>query len=379
MRKTFKYRLFTSNSQETALDNMLNSARFLYNCALEQRIICYKQWHKSINYYDQANALKEIRSFNEGIGKLNCSASQDVLRRLDKSFQSFFRRIKTGDIAAGFPRFKGKDRFNSITFPTYGNGIKLKNRKLYVQNIGNLRIKMHRDIEGTVKTVILRRTNDKWYACFSCEFGSNQLPVSDKSVGVDVGCASFATLSTGEKIANQRFLKTDTVKLTKAQRRLSMAVKGTPDRTKQRKKVSYIHEKIANRRGDFAHKLALYLVSMFQIIVFEKLNIKGMMENHTKVFGHKLNRSISDVAWNQFMQLTAAKAEGAGRKVVFVNPRNTSKMCSRCGILVEKALDDRVHSCSCGLVLDRDLNASLNILSLGLQGLRLSASGSRLL
>lgn len=378
MRKSFKYRLFPGKSQETALANMLNSARFLYNCALEQRILCYKQWHKSINYYDQANALKEIRSFDDGIRNLNCSASQDVLRRLDKSFQSFFRRIKTGDIA-GFPRFKGKDRFDSITFPAYGDGIKLKEGKLYVQNIGTVRIKLHRDIEGTIKTVTLRRTNDKWYACFSCEFHAKPLPVSDKGVGVDVGCASFATLSNGEKIANPRFLKADTAKLTKAQRRLSKEAKGTPDRAKQRKKVSRIHEKIANRRTDFAHKLALYLVNMYQIIAFEKLNIKGMMGNHTKAFGHKLNRSISDVAWNQFMGITAAKAEWAGRKVVFVNPRNTSKMCSRCGILVEKTLADRVHSCSCGLVLDRDENAAINILSLGLQGLGLSASGSRLL
>jgi len=377
MKKTFKYRLFTNNSQETALDSMLNSARFLYNCALEQRILCYKQWRKSINYYDQSNALKEIRSFDEGIANLNFSASQDILRRLDKSFQAFFRRIKTGD-TPGFPRFKGRDRFSSITFPTYGDGVKLKKGKLYIQNIGTVRIKLHRDIEGIVKTVTICRTNGKWYACFSCEVEFKPLPVSDKTVGIDVGLASFATLSTGEKIANPRFFKADATKLAKAQRRLSKANKGTPDRIKQRSKASRVYEKIANRRNDFAHKLSRNLVNMFQVIAFEKLNIQGMIDNHTKVFGHKLNKSISDVAWNKFTNYTSAKAEWAGRKVVFVNPRNTSKMCSRCGQLVEKTLADRVHRCSCGLVLDRDENAAINILSLGLQGLGL-APGSRLL
>jgi len=377
MKKSFKYRLFTSKSQETALSNMLNSARFLYNCALEQRILCYKQWRKSINYYDQANTLKEIRGFNDGIANLNFSASQDILRRLDKSFQAFFRRIKTGD-TPGFPRFRGKDRFDSITFPTYGDGIKLKKGKLYIQNIGNVRIKLHRDIEGSIKTVTLRRTNDKWYACFSCVVDTVPLPATNKVTGIDVGCSSFATLSSGEKIANPRFIKTDEAKLTKAQRRLSKAERGSPDRVKQRRKLSCLHDKIANRRKDFAHKLSLSLILAYQIIAFEKLNIKGMMGNKTECFGHKLNKSISDVAWNQFMQFTTYKAECAGRTVVFVNPRNTSKMCSRCGQLVEKTLADRVHRCSCGLVLDRDENAAINILSLGLKTLGL-APGSRLL
>jgi putative transposase len=378
MIKSFKYRLFTSSSQETALDGALDAARFLYNNALEQRIICWKQWHKSISYYDQSNALKEIRSFDEEIARLNFSASQDVLRRLDKAFQAFFRRLKQGD-TPGFPRFKGKDRFDSITFPTYGDGVKLKNGKLYIQNIGNVRIKLHRDIEGTIKTVTLRRTNDKWYACFSCEVtNATPLPITNSVVGVDVGCSSFATLSTGEKIANPRFLKTDEAKLLKSQRRLSKAVKGSPDRKKQRRKLSRIHEKIANRRDDFAHKLSLSLILAYQIIVFEKLNIIGMMGNKTKYFGHKLNKSISDAAWRQFMQFTIYKAACAGRQVIFVNPRNTSKICSRCGRIVEKTLADRVHRCSCGLVLDRDENAAINILSLGLKTLGL-APGSRLL
>jgi putative transposase len=236
----------------------------------------------------------------------------------------------------------------------------------------------HRDIEGTIKTLTIRRTNDKWYACFSCEIDPEPLPVTDKVVGIDVGLSSFATFSTGEKIDNPRFFKTDEKKLAKAQRRLSKADKGTPDRKKQRKKVSRIHEKITNKRTDFAHKLSREIVNKYQVIALEKLNVKDMMSNQTKVFGHKLNKNISDVAWNQFMQFTTYKAAEAGRQVIFVNPRNTSKMCSRCGQLVEKTLADRVHRCSCGLILDRDENAAINILSSGLRGLGLAPGSPRL-
>jgi len=151
---------------------------------------------------------------------------------------------------------------------------------------------------------------------------------------------------------------------------LSREAKGTPAREKQRKKVACIHEKIANKRKDFAHKLSRRLINNFQVIVFEKLNIKGMMSNHIEIFGHKLNRSIIDVAWNQFTQFAAYKAEDAGRAAVSVDPRNTTKRCSRCGRLIEKTLADRVHRCPCGLVMDRDRNASINILRLGMQSLQ---------
>jgi putative transposase len=377
MRKTFKYRLFTTKEQETLLEEMLGSARYLYNCALEHRILCYDQWHKSINYYDQANSLKEIRSFNEGIGKLNCSASQDMLKRLDKSFKAFFRRVRRGE-KPGFPRFKGKDRFDSITFPTYGDGVKLKAGKLYIQNIGTVRIRLHRDIQGDIRTVTIQRNNGKWYACFSCVVDVQPLPANDLVVGVDVGCSTFATLSNGEKIANPRFFKKSADKLAKAQRRLDKAPKRSDDRAKQRKKVSAVYNKIANRRSDFAHKVSRSLINKYQVIALEDLNIQGMIDNHTVCFGNKLNKSIGDVAWGQFIRNIVYKAEGAGRQVVLVNPRNTSKACSRCGQLVEKTLADRVHSCSCGLVLDRDINAAKNILSLGLKTLGL-VPGSRLL
>jgi putative transposase len=291
---------------------------------------------------------------------------QNAQLRVDLAFKAFFRRVKAGE-NPGYPRFRGFNRYDSFTFPQ--SGFNLLEDKLKISKIGSVRIVKHRDIEGTIKTLTIRRANDKWYACFSCEIEPEPLPASDKVVGLDVGLASFATFSTGEKIDNPRFFKTDEKKLAKAQRRLSKADKGTPDRKKQHKKVSRIHEKISNKRSDFAHKLSRKIVNRYQVIALEKLDVKSMMSNQTKVFGHKLNKSIGDVAWNQFTQFITYKAACAGRTIVFVNPRNTSKMCSRCRQIVEKTLADRVHRCSCGLVLDRDHNAAINILALGIKSL----------
>jgi len=238
-----------------------------------------------------------------------------------------------------------------------------------------------RPIEGVIKTLTIRRSStNKWYVCFSCEIETDPLVSSDRVVGIDVGLSAFATLSTGEQIKNPRFFRTEQKALASVQRRLSKEEKGTPQRAcdkthsfskscescrkpsaKRRKPVSRVHERIRWKREDFTHKLNRRFVNEFGVIVFEDLNIKGMVKNRC------LAKSISDAAWNQLVQFTSSKAEEAGRCVVLVDPRNTSKMCSRCGVLVEKKLSDRVHKCTCGLTIDRDLNASFNILRLGLQ------------
>jgi len=357
MRKSFKYRLFTNKTQETKLDGLFDSARFLYNCALEQRIVCYKQWKKSINYYDQANTLKEIRSFDEGIAKLNYSASQDILRRLEKAFQAFFRRIKNGD-KPGFPRFKGKDYFDSITFPTYGDGIKLKNGKLYIQNIGAVRINLHRNIEGIVKTTSIKRQNGRFYVSFSCdEVPQNILPESTKEVGIDVGIKSFAVMSDGQVIDNPKYLKQSETKLKETQSNYSKK------RSKNlKRKLTNLHEKVSNQRKDFQHKLSRKIIDGFGCIFVEKLQPKKMVKDNFRV----LNKFINDAAWTQFFSFLSYKAAYAGRKLIEVNPKNTTQACSGCGEIVPKDLSVRVHKCPhCGLVLTRDYNAALNILALG--------------
>lgn len=357
MKKSFKYRLFTNKTQETKLAGLFNSARFLYNCGLEHRIVCYKQWHKSVNYYDQANTLKEIRSFDEGIAQLNFSASQNILRQLDKAFQAFFRRIKSGD-KPGFPRFKGIDYFHSITFPTYGDGIKLKKGKLYIQNVGSVRINLHRDIEGTIKTVTIKKQNGRFYASFSCdEVPQNILPASTKEIGIDVGIKAFVVMSDGEAIDNPKYLKQSETKLKETQSLYSKK------RSKDlKRKLSRLHKKVGNQRKDFQHKLSRKIVDEFGFIFVEKLQPKEMVKSNFRV----LNKYINDAAWTQFFDFLSYKAENAGRTLIKVNPKNTTQACSGCGKIVPKDLGVRIHNCPhCGLVLDRDLNAAINIYRLG--------------
>jgi putative transposase len=375
LKKTFKYRLYPTAKQTKALQLSLDACRWVYNKTLETRKQAWEERQESISRYDTSNLLTEWKKDNPSLANAYSQCLQNVTMRVDLAFRSFFRRVKAGE-KPGYPRFRSFDRYDSFTFPQ--SGFSLVEDRLKISKVGAIRIKRHRNIEGDIKTLTIRSTNDKWYACFSCEVETKSLPISDKVVGIDVGLASFATFSNGEKIGNPRFFKADQKKLAKAQRRQSKAKKGTPDRRKQRKKVSRIYERISNRRTDFAHKLSRKIVNKYQIIAFEKLNIKDMMSNQTKVFGHKLNKSIGDVAWNQFMQFTTYKAAYADRQVVFVNPRNTSKMCSRCGRLVEKTLADRVLRWLCGLVLDRDENAAINILSAGLSTLGLAPGSRRL-
>ena len=287
---------------------------------------------------------------------------QDVLKRLDKAFDAFFRRIREGQ-KAGYPRFRSRSRYDSFTFSQ--SGFSIEKSKLRLSKIGRVKIKLHRPIEGKVKTLtITRSSTGKWFACFTAEVQHESLPDSQNAVGIDMGLKSFAMLSTGEAIANPKFFRVEEKRLVKAQRKLSAATKGSLERRKRRKITARIHERIANKRRDFAHQESRKLVDRFGIIVFENLNIRGMLKNHC------LAKSIADAAWNQLAQFTTYKAEEAGRCVRQVNPRNTSQACSGCGEVVKKDLRIRIHKCSgCGLTLDRDYNAARNILALGLQSI----------
>ncbi len=280
--------------------------------------------------------------------------------------KAFFRRVKSGE-EPGYPRFKGKGRYDSITYKQFG--VEIRGGKLHLAKIGDIKIKLHRPIEGDIKTCTLRRsTTDKWFACFSVEMEDVPLPPwKDGSVvGIAVGLESFATLSNGEKIANPRFFRVEEKALAKAQRKLSKAPKGSSERKKAKWVVERVHERIANRQTDFANQVSRVLVDRFGIVVFEDLDIRNMLRNH------RLAKYISDVAWNMLVKATESKAAYAGSKVVLVDPRNASQMCSRC-LIVEKDLSERVHSCSeYGLSMDRDLNAAINILRLGMQSLRKS-------
>jgi putative transposase len=365
MRKTFKYRLNPTQHQRTLLKNTLELCRMVYNETLATRKHAWEQDQTSLSLYDTNKLLTCWKQAKPALYQVYSQVLQNVQERVDLAFKAFFRRVKAGE-NPGYPRFKGYGRYDSFTYKQFGfalldNGVRLA-------KIGVVKILLHRPLCGEVKTLTIQRDAvGNWYACFSCEVEPEPLPKSAKAVGIDVGLESFATFSNGEKISNPRFFRQDEKALAKAQRRLSKAEKGTPERAKRRQVVAHLHRRIAHRRKDFAHQLSRQLVNEFGVIALEKLNEKDMLKNHY------LAKSIADVAWNQLAQYIRYKAEEAGRECVLVDPRNTSKRCSRCGVLVEKSLSVRIHSCPvCGLEIDRDENAAINILGLGLQSLGLA-------
>lgn len=280
---------------------------------------------------------------------------QDVIERLDKAFQAFFRRLKRGE-KPGFPRFRGHNRHDSFTLKQAG--WKLEGRYLYIKGLGRFKLFLSRPIEGRIKTITIRRApTGKWFVSFSCdEVPLVRLPKSEKSVGIDVGVSSFLTDSNGNVVANPKFFSGYERELRHRQRSLSRKKSGSSHRGKAKHSVAVLYEKMANQRKDFINKVALDYLCKYQTIFIEDLNINVMAKNR------HLSKSISDVAWGMFFNRLICKAEEAGREVIKVNPRNTSQMCSGCGEIVKKSLSVRVHRCPhCGLTLDRDENAAKNI------------------
>ena len=369
MRKAFKYRIYLTSGQKRILNEQLEECRWVYNQTLAARRDAHEAG-SPIGWYDTKRMLPDWKAERGALKLVHSMILQNVTERVELAFQAFFRRVKAKAPEVGYPRFKSFGRYDSMTFPQYGNGVRLEGGRLILSKVGAVNLVLHRPIEGTPKTVTLTRSRTgKWFACFSCEVEAHPLPPTATVVGVDVGLASFATLSNGEQIANPRFYRRDEADVKRVQRKKDAAknAQNWNENNKQKRILAHIHERIANRRADFAHKQSRALVNSHQVIVFEDLAPMEMGKKR----GSGIRKSIMDVAWTQFTGMTVGKAEEAGRTVILVNPRNTSKMCSSCGELVEKDLSVRVHTCPhCGLVLDRDVNAAINILHRGLQTLQ---------
>lgn len=368
MRKTYKYRIYLTNGQRRILNTMLEECRWVYNQTLEAREFAYEQSIKC-GLYDTQAMLPGWKEQRPALKLVHSQVLQNVQVRVDLAFQAFFRRVKEGAEDVGYPRYKKFDRYRSITYPQYGNGVVIRGNDLVVSKIGRVKVVWHRPVKGEIKTVSLKRSRtNKWYVSFSVEVEPRRLPPTAHVVGVDMGLESFLTTSDGEKVENPRFFRRDEADLKRAQK-LKDAAKNAQkwgENRHRKKALSRIHERIRFRREDFAHKRSRELIDRYQVIAFEELEPQQMGRNRG------MRKSIADVAWTQLIEYTCNKAEEAGRMVVLINPRNTSKMCSSCGELVEKDLSVRVHECPhCGLVLDRDRNAAINILRLGLQSLRL--------
>ena len=281
-----------------------------------------------------------------------------MLQRLDKAFQAFFRRLKAGE-KPGYPRFKPGTRYTSFCYKEFGNGATLDNGFLVLSKIGRIALRWSRPIEGTPKTVTVSREADGYSVCFSCaDVPVDPLPPTGQQTGIDVGLASFATLSNGEHICNPRWYRTAERRLKTAQRRVSRRKKGSHRRRKAVTLLAKARLEVQRQRQDFHHKEALKLLQQHDTIYLEDVQVANMVRNH------RLAKSISDASWAQFHAILEAKAVYAGRRVVAVPPAYTSQDCSGCGERVRKSLSVRTHICpnpECGLVLDRDENAAKNI------------------
>lgn len=371
MRKSFKYRIKLTKKQVRLLRQMLDECRWLYNQCLEQRILAFEELGHTLSMEDQHAMLTLMKEERLSLNLVHSQVLQNVIRRLDLSFEAFFRRCKAGE-TPGFPRFRGYHRYQSFCYPQ--SGFSLEGNTLKLSKVGKLRVILHRPIEGKIKTCTISvNAVGEWYVSFSCEVDAKRLPQKETSVGIDVGIESFATLSDGKVIANPRFLKKSAKNLAKIQRKKDKTEKGTPARKKYVKALAKVHNRIRNQRKDFCHKAARKIVDEYQAICIEDLNITNMIE------GSPLAKSILDVSWNRFRQFLIYKAEEAGRRVGLVDPAYTTQTCSQCGSRSKKELSNRMHICEqCGYKAHRDFNASLNILALGLEGQGISPRSPRI-
>lgn len=361
MRTTYKFRIYPNKKQSGILEQTLQTCRILYNGLLAERRDKYKKTGRSPSYYEQKRSLMERKLDNPFLREVHSQVLQDVALRLERTFERFFERTKKGQ-KAGYPRFKCSNRYDSFTYPQYGNGAILRDGKLLLSKIGDVRIFQHRPIppNATVKTCTIRRDVDKWYACFSIEIHDTPKTQGrrESHIGVDLGLNSLVTLSNGEKVQPPKFLRKMEKKLKREQRRLSRKKRNSQNRRKQVTKIARAHRKIRLQRADFNHKLSRTLVNRFDAIGFENLEIPNTMRNHY------LAKSIADAAWNQLRLFTSYKAEEAGKIVKVVDSYGTTRDCSKSGFPVSKMLSERTHKCpNCGLILDRDWNAAVNILN----------------
>jgi putative transposase len=375
LRKTFKYKLKPTPEQERELERVLLLCRQLYNVALEQRITAWQRRRVSISRYEQEAELKDIRAEFPEYQGVHSHILQDVLARLDKTYQAFFRRVQRGE-KAGFPRFKGPSRFHSFTFKEYGNGAALDNGLLVLSKIGRIAVRWSRSMGGTPKTVTISKEADGYYMAISCaEVPVQPLPPTGQETGIDLGLEAFATLANGERIFTPGWYRTAERTLKTAQRRVSRRKKGSNRRRKAMKLLARAHQHVARQRADFHHKQALELVRHYDVIYYEDLRVANMVRNHC------LAKSIADAGWAAFLIILVFKAASAGKRVVAVNPAYTSQKCSGCGVIVQKGLSVRWHSCpDCGMSLHRDVNAARNIERAGLAlrgGVGIPASENR--
>jgi putative transposase len=358
MLRTYKYRLYPSRSQEENLWRVLEACRGLYNMALAERKHAYQIEGRSVSKTELYEIAKRYRQTFPYADQVFSQTAQSVIEQVDDAFQAFFRRVKAGE-KPGYPRFKGRGWYNSVLFKQFGSGARLDRRRLKLFGIGRVRVRWHRAIQGKIKTVRIVHKAGRWYACFACEVEApDPLPATGRVVGIDVGISALLTTSDGDKVDHPTYYRAGQQKLRVLQRKLARARRGSRNRRKALRQVQRQHEHVANQRRDFLHKLSTDLVRTFDRIALEDLRVRNMVRNH------HLSKSILDSGWTTFRQHLTYKAESAGREIAFVDAAYTSRCCAECGAVFHNFdLSTRWVTCDCGLSLDRDHNAALNILS----------------
>ncbi|MGH3543445.1 MAG: RNA-guided endonuclease InsQ/TnpB family protein [Mycobacterium sp.] len=389
MRRAYVFRLRPTARQHIALAACVEAHRELYNAALQERRDAWSHSKTRINYGDQSAQLTDIRSVRPDVAGWSFSSQQATLRRLNKAFAGFFRRVKAAKpgVKPGYPRFKGKARFDSVEWPKDGDGARWRPeaRRVYLQGIGQVKVHLHRQVQGRVKTIQVKRQGRRWMLALSCDdVPTNPLPATGRQAGIDVGIVSFATTSDGDHIDNPRWGRAAADRLATAQHRVARAKRRSRNRERKRETVAARHRKIANQRKDFHHKQARKLVGRYELLVVEDLQIANMLRRAKPVSDpdvpgrflpngaaakRGLSRSISDAGWGQFVSILHAKAEEAGRTWIEVDPRHTSDRCEACGYTAaENRVSQAEFVCqTCGHgPTQADEHAARNLLRAGL-------------
>ena len=371
---TYRYRLLPLKSQHRALERLMGAQRELYNAALEERIDCYRKTGKTRTYIDQFKALTQCRRELPEMGELPVNLQRWTLKRLDDAFRGFFRRIKARKRKAGFPRFRGAGRWEAFGFAEF-SGIRFDGKRLRFAGMpGGLKLHLHRPLpdQADIRSCVFRRDGSGWHVALQIAVAAVEKRAVASAIGVDLGLKVFAYCSDNVVIPNPRIAKRAEKELRCRQRALARCKRDSNCRRKTRTRLAKLHRKIADTRNTWLHQQSTALVKRADLIAVEDLKVVNMVRHPT------LARSISDASWSRFVSMLDYKAEKAGGHLIRVDPRNTSQKCSGCGELVPKSLAVRTHACPfCGLVIDRDYNASLNILRAGIGAGALNVIGWR--
>jgi putative transposase len=374
LRKTFTYKLQPTAAQKRELERVLGLCRQLYNGALQQRITAWVRRRVSVTRYEQEAELKDIRAEFPEYAAIPSHVLQDVLARLNRTYQVFFRRAQR-EQKAGFPRFKGRDRFHSFTLKEVGNGARLDHGVLVLSKSGRIAVRWSRPLAGTPKTVTASREADGWYVAISgAEVPRRALPLTGEQTGIDLGVESFATLADGTQVANPRprIFRVAERHLRRAQRRVFRRVKGSHRLRKAVRLLARAHQRPRRTRANFHHRTARSLVRRHDTIYHEDLRPANMLKHH------HLAKSIVDAGWSAFLSILSCPAVEAGKTVVAVPQAFTSHAYSGCGVLVHKGLSIRWRAYpDCGASLQRDHNAARTIPAWGTEQRRDSGEWGR--